>query len=212
MPDPTSATVTTANGLTGTLDLDGLARAGSSELVNVQLETGQQLWVAPSSLVRQADGHYLLPVAVPQARRAENQLPDETTIIPVVAEEAVVSTRPVETGGVRVSKVVHERQETAQMNLLREDIEVRREPSEEWVTDTEPMRQEGDTWVLPIYEEVLVVEKRLRLRERVYVTKRQSTTEQAQPVTLRQEEAIVERLGDSPERAADRLVRADGDR
>ena len=57
-----------------------------------------------------------------------------------------------------------------------------------------PVRQEGDTTILTLIEEVVVVEKRLRAVEEVRVTKRQSVRHEPQTVTLRREEAVVERL------------------
>jgi uncharacterized protein (TIGR02271 family) len=198
MEKTASAEVITANGLKGSVDLTALQAASATELVGIELDNGQQLWVAGGSLLRQPDGHYLLPVAVPQREPAPGHLAAdarrETTVIPVVAEEAVISTRPVDSGGVRISKVVHQREEMARAALTQEEIDIQRVPAGEFVAEAEPARQDGDTWIVPVYEEVLVVEKRLRLRERVRITKRRATTEQAQPVTLRHEEAIVERL------------------
>lgn len=41
------------------------------------------------------------------------------------------------------------------------------------LVDTAPQpRQEGDTWIIPVIEEVLVVEKRLKLREEIRITRR----------------------------------------
>jgi uncharacterized protein (TIGR02271 family) len=203
MTQPTFVDVVTANGLKGSLDRAVLDQAAPSELVGIKLENGQQLWVVPGSLLPQSDGRFLLPVAVPQteAPGSAPQASQETTIVPVVAEEAVVSKKRTDRGGVRISKTVHEREEVAQLPLLQEQVDVRREPAEEWVAGTEPARQEGDTWIVPVYEEVLVVEKRLRLRERLFVTKRQTYAEHRQPVALRHEEAVVERL--EPEPGAD---------
>ena len=198
MTEHALAAVTTANGLNGEIDRDRLAQAGAGELVGIRLQNGQQLWVLPGTLVAQPDGGYLLPVAVPREAGGDGGLTSERTIIPVIEEEAVITTRPVESGGVRIAKRVHEHEETARVTVMAETLDVRREPADEFPTQTEAAHQEGDTWVVPVYEEVLVVEKRLHLRERVYVTKRQSAAEQAQPVTLRREEVIVEPLDDVP--------------
>jgi uncharacterized protein (TIGR02271 family) len=53
-------------------------------------------------------------------------------------------------------------------------------------------RSEEDTLIIPLLEEVLVVEKRLLLKEEVRITKRQVETHMPQRVTLRREEATVE--------------------
>ena len=48
--------------------------------------------------------------------------------------------------------------------------------------------------IIPLIEEVLVVEKRLLLKEEVRITRRQVQESRPQTVTLRTEEAIVERV------------------
>jgi len=189
--------VTTANGRKGSIDLDALKQAASTDLVCVELENRQQIWIVSDTLVPQSDGQYLLPIAVPELpREGQAEEPDgrETTVIPVVAEQAIITKRQVQAGGVRISKVVHEREETVHTTLAHQEADVTRVPVGEFVSEAESTRLEGDTLIVPVYEEVLVVEKRLRLRERLLITKRLVETDQDQPVTLRAEEVIVERL------------------
>ena len=52
----------------------------------------------------------------------------------------------------------------------------------------------GDTTVVTLHAEVLVDEKRLRATEEVRITRRTSTRHAEERVTLRREEAVVERL------------------
>jgi stress response protein YsnF len=52
--------------------------------------------------------------------------------------------------------------------------------------------------IIPVIEEVVVVERRWRLKEEVLVTKRRITTPHSQPVRLRTEEMHVERLPPRP--------------
>jgi stress response protein YsnF len=54
------------------------------------------------------------------------------------------------------------------------------------------VRHEGNTTIIPIYEEVLVVEKGLMLKEEIRITKRTTETHQPQQVITRSEEVIVE--------------------
>ena len=49
--------------------------------------------------------------------------------------------------------------------------------------------------LIPLFEEVLVVEKRLLLKEEVHVTQRLVETHAPQRVTRRREEVVVERVG-----------------
>jgi uncharacterized protein (TIGR02271 family) len=192
------AEVTTANGRKGSVDLEALQGAASNDLVCVQMDDSQQIWIAQDTLVPQARGQFLLPIAVPELTQPHkpNGAADETetTVIPVIAEQAVITKRQVQGGGVRISKTVHERQETIHTTLAHQETDVVREPVGEFVSEPEQTRQEGDTLIVPVYEEVLVVEKRLRLRERLLITKRLVETDQDEQVVLRAEEATVERL------------------
>ena len=115
-------------------------------------------------------------------------------IIPVVEEHAVVSKRKKLTEGVRVRTVVHEAQEVIDEPLATEDIAVERTPLDRWVDAPVPVRHEGDVTIVTLVEEVVVVEKRLRATEEIRITKRRSVRHAPQQVTLRREEAVVERL------------------
>jgi stress response protein YsnF len=61
------------------------------------------------------------------------------------------------------------------------------------------VRREGNTLIIPLLEEVLVVEKRLILKEELHLTVEQTEGHKPQTVRLRREEATVEHLH-SPER------------
>lgn len=114
--------------------------------------------------------------------------------IPVVEERAVVRKEKRITGAVQARTVVHEREERLDVPVESEEVEVERIALDEWVEAPLPMRQEGDTTIVPLHEEVLVVEKRLKLVGEVRLTRRRSVTRSARTVTLRREEAVVERV------------------
>jgi len=187
---PDTITVLTANGLKGTAAKDAGEGHAQGAPVCVTLETGRRLWVAPQLLVAQPEGHYLLPVAFPD----DSTEGAETVVVPVVEEEVVIGKREVSAGGVRVRKVVHERDEVVNTVAVHEELEVQREAVERFVEHPEPARQEGDRTIIPIYEEVVVVEKRLRLKERWIVTKRRAEAPASQPIHLRREEVVLDRL------------------
>jgi stress response protein YsnF len=56
------------------------------------------------------------------------------------------------------------------------------------------IREEGETIVVPVVEEVLVVERRLVLKEEVRIRRVRSTERHQERVTLRRQEAAVNRL------------------
>lgn len=120
----------------------------------------------------------------------------EEVRIPVIREEAVVRTREVERGGVRVHKTVNEREEVVEQPTMREDVDVERVAIGRVIDTVPEVREEGDTLIIPVLEEMLVVEKRLVLKEEIRVTKRRTTeTEQAR-VVLNEEQVTIERLGE----------------
>src|SRR3954471_1682181 len=114
-------------------------------------------------------------------------------VVPVVEETAVVYKERVVTDRVRLNKQVHEDQEVLDIPARTETLAVERVPVGRFVEAAPAIRTEGETTVYPVVEEVLVVEKRLRLVEEVRVTQRQATRHVREEVVLRREEIILER-------------------
>ena len=163
----------------------------------IQLDNGQQLLVLAETLVQQQDGSYYLPLTLEeleQYRRGPRSEAGKTTVVPIIEEELDVQKRVVETGKVRVTKVMHERETLVDELLFRDEIEVERVPIDRVVDGPVPVRYEDDIMIVPIMEEVLVVEKRLVLKEELHIHKRRVETHQPQQVTLYREEVRVERL------------------
>lgn len=117
----------------------------------------------------------------------------EFETIPLVEEDLLISKRETETGRVRVRTEVQWQTAHARADLFHDRVEVDRVPVGREVDAVPPVREEGDTVVIPVVEEVLVVEKRLVLKEEVRL-KRVRTVEQVdEPVRLRSMHAVVER-------------------
>ncbi|HJR09027.1 MAG TPA: YsnF/AvaK domain-containing protein [Pyrinomonadaceae bacterium] len=212
-----SAIVTDRDGLRGRIDTAAAApqemREGSRPEVLVHLDNGQQALVPVDELVLQDDGSFTLPfslseLARPQQRAVAADTDDETLItsnrtreeerivMPVIAETLDVQKRKVQTGGVRIKKIVHEREEVVDEPLMREEVQVKRVPINRVVDAPVPVRHVGNTMIISLLEEVLVVEKRLMLKEELHITKGEIETYKPQRITLRSEEAVVERVGD----------------
>lgn len=112
--------------------------------------------------------------------------------IPVIEERVRIDTTTVETGRVRLSKRVHDELETVSVSLVREEHDVQRIPINQYVESPPAIRYEGDTVIVPVLREVLVVEKRLMLVEEIVLTKRRVETQHEQQIPLRREEIVVE--------------------
>jgi uncharacterized protein (TIGR02271 family) len=115
-------------------------------------------------------------------------------LIPIVEEEVRVDKREVVTGRVRIRTIVETLEETARASLDGETVEVQRVPIDRVVDVAPQVRNEGDVTVIPVVEEVVVVEKRLVLKEELHIRRHRTTESVEIPVTLRKQRAIVERL------------------
>ena len=100
----------------------------------------------------------------------------------------------VETGRVRVRVVTHEREETLEIPLTTERVEVERVPIGREIDAMPPRRQEGDTTVVPVVEEVVVLQRKLVLREELRFRLVRTTEQHRENVVLRRQEAVIERL------------------
>ena len=105
-----------------------------------------------------------------------HRLDDDRETVPLVEERAVVRKRKRLTGGVRVRTVVHEDEQVVDETLRAEQVEVKRvRLDDRWVEAPVPVRQEGDTTIVTLHEEVVVVETRLRATEEVHLIRRHAT-------------------------------------
>jgi uncharacterized protein (TIGR02271 family) len=122
----------------------------------------------------------------------------EESVIPVIHEELEVGTRRMETGGgVRVNKTVEEREETVDPPLAREEVDVERVIIDRPIDTPVGVRYEGDTMIVPVLEEVLVVQKQLVLKEEIRITRRRTELRSPQRVIVRREHADVERMAEA---------------
>ena len=83
--------------------------------------------------------------------------------------------------------------------LRHEDVVVERIPIGRIVDAPPAPRQDGDTWIVPIFEETLVLEKRFLLKEEVHVIRTSRLEPFEQDVTLRAMQADVQRTTTTPQ-------------
>jgi len=121
--------------------------------------------------------------------------PVEETRIPLAEETLSIEKRTVEVGQVRIRLHTEAEEHIARANLLEQRVEVERVPIGRVVTEAPPVREEGDTTIFPVLEEVVVFETRLVLKEELRVRRVSTSKDVAQTVTLRRQVADVERNG-----------------
>lgn len=116
-------------------------------------------------------------------------------VIPVRQEEVHIGKRWRDAGhGVRVHKQTHESTHEIRQDLTQEEIQVKHVPVDQVVPmDAAPtVRQEGDTLIIPVTEEILVLEKRLRIKEEVHITTTRRTIVHSETVPLLSETVNIE--------------------
>jgi len=114
-------------------------------------------------------------------------------ILPLVDEQLSVHKRRVETGRVRIKTVVDEHQDWIQETLERREVSIERVKVGRIVDSHPQIRQEGDLLIIPVVEEVMVVERRLLLKEEVHVRTQRNVEQVDAPVTLKSTRAVIER-------------------
>ncbi len=190
-----NATVVREDGTRGRIVDEHLSGEPSPRLT-LQFDDGARAVVAVTELVEQEDGTYLIPARSIQTSSAREsvQVTDEH-VIPVIAEELEVETRRVVRGKVLVNKRVETHEEVVNIPVTNEEVVVEHVPVNTLVEGKPPeVREENGVLIIPVLEEVVVVEKRLMLREVLRVAKHRTTTSTAETVLLRREVVDVERV------------------
>ena len=114
-------------------------------------------------------------------------------MIPLVEEEISVSKRKSRTGRVRVETRTEQVDELVGADLTSSEVEVERVPIDREVDRAPEIRTEGDVTIVPVLEEVLVVEKRLVLKEELHIKRRHTTESVEIPVSVKKQKAVISR-------------------
>ena len=121
---------------------------------------------------------------------------DGPAVIEVIEETARVDVVRREAGRVRVETTTDTVDEVLTQDLHGTRTEVVRVPIGRTLDPGEaapPVRTEGNVTIIPVMEEIAVVETRLVLREELHVTRHDTVETVSIPVTLRKQTATVER-------------------
>lgn len=193
---PDQVIVIDQDGVRGAVDEQALQRQDQKQVL-ITYNGDRHVQAPRSMLQQQADGTYHLPLRLSTLEaNAQLRKTGGATVIPVIQEEAHIAAQAIERGRVRITKRVHTQEETVDTPLRQERVQVERVSVEQIVESPVTMHYDGDTLVIPVMEEVLVVEKRLLLKEEVRVTKYVGETQHQETVSVRAEEVAVERTSE----------------
>lgn len=122
---------------------------------------------------------------------------DERTI-PLYQEHIDVEKTEAVTDRLRVSTHVEERIVLVEQDVARGQLSVERVAMERAVSQAPEPRQEGDTLILSVVEERLVIEKRLFVIEELRITRTGTTEHVSLTETVRTMRATVQHADSSP--------------
>ena len=126
--------------------------------------------------------------------------------IPLQVEEVSVSRREIKKANVQIALTTGTRELLIDEELTHARVAFERVPIDRVVEVAPPIRQEGDITIIPVVEEVVVVERRLVLKEEVRVQRVSTKERHQESVVLRQQEAVITReQPDSQSPPADRI-------
>lgn len=113
--------------------------------------------------------------------------------VPVIKEQIIIDKRTIDTAKVSVSKMVKDRDVQIDISEEHDDIQIER-VSVNQIVKTEPTaRHEGDTLIIPVLREEVVIEKKLVLVEEVRITRKKKREVRREDINLREEEINISR-------------------
>ena len=128
--------------------------------------------------------------AIRNGERAAQASDSDTIRVPLTEEELTASTHEVERGKVQVDKVVAEQQQTLDVPVSQEQVNVSRRVVDREVSPDDTTFEEG-TIEVPVRGEEVEVGKRARVREELEITKDRVQGTQQVTDTVRHEEANI---------------------
>lgn len=141
------------------------------------------------------------------APEEQGQIPDRTVeetkdkdkdkdqvVVRLHAEEVSVAKKQVVTGQVKVGTITRESEQLVEELLEHDHVEIGRTAIGRQVDKAPAVREEGDTLIIPILEEIVVVERRLLLKEEVRIRRVREKQPYQERVVVRRQEAVITRL------------------
>lgn len=115
----------------------------------------------------------------------------DETVIPLFCEHVAIEKRRRVTRRVQVSTITRRFEEQVECDLAHQEVQVERVPIGQFVAEAPAVREEGDSVIIPVVEEVLVVERRLLLKEEIRVHRIKTVERHHENVSVRRQEGVV---------------------
>jgi len=128
----------------------------------------------------------------PPNAEAPSKVTNET--IALVEESVVIAKHRSVTGSVQVRTLTETFEENVEAELATTGVVVERIPIDRIVEAAPQTRVENGVTIVPVFEEVLVLERRIRLVEELHIRPETTNETVRLPVTVRRQRAVVERL------------------
>ena len=116
-------------------------------------------------------------------------------VIPLHTEGLSIDRRPIVRGTIRVDVRTHTREQVVDELLEHERVEIERVPIDRMIETMPDIREEGDTTIIPVVEEVIVTERRLVLKEEIRLRRVRTTERHHETIVLRSQDADIVRTG-----------------
>jgi uncharacterized protein (TIGR02271 family) len=181
--------------------LGRVERVTSESIEIIVEETGRHLTL-PRDRILQVwpDGSVQLSATRAEIERltagdslGESGVATEETATMQLQEERLVARKELEeTGRIRIRKEVEEVPRRLEVDAYYEEVEVEHVPIGRIVKEQESPREEDGVYIVPVYEEQLVVVKRLLLKEEIHIRRHGATEKRLFEETIRRERVLVE--------------------
>lgn len=119
---------------------------------------------------------------------------NEEHTLPVVEEQVTIRKRNRVAETLQAHTVTHEHEQPVEAELSVQTIQIERVPCDRFVDHLIPDRQEGDTIIISVVEEIATLNVRLKLVEEVRITRHTETRRIEDAVKVRRQDIIVERV------------------
>jgi stress response protein YsnF len=114
-------------------------------------------------------------------------------VLPVHKEEVTISRRVVAGDVVRISTVTEQREHLVDEPVFHERVEIEHVAIGREVDAVPDIVEDGDLTIIPVVEEIVVVQRRLMLKEELHVRRVRETSQHHEVVLLREQKAVVTR-------------------